>query len=124
MAICSLVLQKESGHEVIDRIVERYGADTLNITGFDHNLDPQNNSDIANITAIDPLYSTENTTGSLRYLTRVENGSSLSGQAKDGKSLGATVMTFVGKSGTFFGEEGYDVETGISMWPFPMESLI
>ena len=41
-----------------------------------------------------------------------------------GKAANRTVMTFVGKSGTFFGEPGYDVETNIPMWPFPMEAII
>ena len=117
-------LQKESDHMTIDRMVDRYGADTLNITGFTNDLDPDNNSDIDNITEMNPMYSEENVAGALRYLTRIEKGSVLSGQANDGADIGATVMTFVGKTGTFYGEDGYDTETGIAMWPFPMESLI
>ena len=33
-------------------------------------------------------------------------------------------MTFIGRSGTFYGEDGFDIETGISMWPFPMEDIM
>jgi len=111
-------------HETLDgRIVDRYGADTLNITNFDGALNAYN-SDIANITDINPIQSESNPTGSLRYITRIERDTSLSTLDQDGKGLGATVMTFVGKSGTFFGEPGYDEETHIPMWPFPMEHVI
>jgi len=116
-------LRQADTHETVGRTVERFGVDTVNITEFDGSL-VGNQSDIQNVSDHVPLYSAVNTNGGLRYLTRIEKGSNLSGQAKDGGDLGATVMTFSGKSGTFHGEDGYDVETGIPMWPFPMEQLI
>lgn len=61
---------------------------------------------------------------SLRYLTRIEANSDLSGAASDGGDIGATVLNLVGKSGTLYGEAGWDQEAGLSMWPFPAEDLI
>ena len=117
-------LQKEVGHETVEgRIVERFGADTLNITNFDGVLEVID-SDIENISNINPIQSEANPAGSLRYITRVERDTSLSNLDQNGEALGATVMTFVGKSGTFFGEQGYDQETHIPMWPFPMENIV
>jgi hypothetical protein len=117
-------LKKQESHETVDgRIVERYGADTLNITNFNGQLEVYD-SDIDNITHIDPLQSESNPEGGLRYITRVERGTSLSALDQNDNSLGATVLTFVGESGTLFGEPGYDQETYIPMWPFPMENII
>jgi len=115
-------LQKADEHFTIDRVVEKYGADTLNITGFDGELNAYN-SDISNVTNIDPIYSDSNLSGALRYITRVEKGSNFSWLASDGQDLGATVMTFLGKSGTFYGDDGFDTETHIPMWPFPSQGI-
>lgn len=60
----------------------------------------------------------------LTHLPRVVSGSALDGAAEDGGAIGATVMTFVGRSGTFHGEPGWDEETSIAMWPFPHEDTI
>ncbi len=60
----------------------------------------------------------------LRYLLAPESGTFVDGAASDGGVIGATVLTFVGRSGTFFGEPGWDQETDLSMWPFPHEELI
>ena len=55
----------------------------------------------------------------LLYLPRIEAGSALSTAG-----IGATVTYMRGKSGTMWGEEGYDDLTTTPMWPFPMEDLI
>ena len=115
---------KENGHRTVGRIVDRYGVDTVNITEFTGSLDPSVNSDIYNMSSEPPMYSSENSTGALKYLPRIEPGSNLSGMAKDEGDIGATVLTMLGKSGTLFGEPGYDIETYIPMWPFPMEHII
>ena len=60
----------------------------------------------------------------LTHLPRVNAGSPLDGAADDGGAIGATVMTFVGRSGTFHGEDGWNEETDIPMWPFPHEDVI
>lgn len=114
---------KQSGVTLIDRTVDRYGVDYVNITSTPGTLNV-NGSTIGTTFNSSPLYSSSNTTGGLRYLTRIEPNSNLSGKAKDGGDLGATVMTFKGKSGTFYGETGYNTETNQPMWPFPFEDVI
>lgn len=115
-------LKKGGDHFTIDRLVEKYGADTLNITGFDGELIAYD-SDVSNITSINPIYNNENPNGALRYITRIEESSNLSDMATDGQDMGATVMTFLGKLGTFYDEEGFDTEINIPMWPFPSQTL-
>jgi len=72
---------------------------------------------ITNSITTDPL------SNGLIYLPRIERGSTLETAGEGGKRVGANVLTFVGKSGTFYGEPGYDQETNLSMWPFPHEDL-
>jgi hypothetical protein len=55
----------------------------------------------------------------LLYLPRIEPGSVLATAGE-----GATVLYMRGKSGTLWGETGYDTLTDVPMWPFPMEDLI
>lgn len=114
---------KQTGVNLIDRRVDRYGVDAVNITGVAGKLNV-NGTTMGTTTSFSPLYSSGNSSGGLRYLTRIEPGSNLSGKAKDGGDLGATVMTFKGKSGTFWGETGYNAETDVPMWPFPFEDVI
>ncbi len=61
---------------------------------------------------------------SLKYLPRIENGSDLDSNASDGGDIGANILTKIGVSGTLYGEEGYNTDTGESLWPFPNEDLI
>jgi hypothetical protein len=120
-------IDQEDSHVTIGRVVERFGVDTVNISEFSGVLDDPGGtraSDLINISTEGPIYSEGNMDGGLKYLTRIENGSNLSGLGKDGGDLGATVMTLWGKSGTLYGEQGYDEETNIPMWPFPMEHII
>ena len=110
---------------VNDVLLDRYGIDTVNITEYTGNLSACCTDVItATISNINPMYSSTNLQGGIRYLTRVEQNSNLSGLAKDGGDLGATVMTLIGKSGTLFGEPGYDDETNTPMWPYPFEDKI
>ena len=60
----------------------------------------------------------------MKYITRIESGSSLSGQGQSGADIGANIKTLIGTSGTLYGETGYNVDTRVSMWPFPNEDLI
>ena len=63
---------------------------------------------------IDPEY---------RYITMLPRGSQLRSLANDGGHMGAELLTLLGHSGTFFGEQGFDVETNRPMWPLSVESL-
>lgn len=118
-------LNQEEDHFTIDRTVERFGVNRVNISEFtgieDSTYAP---STLQNISYINPIISSNNPTGALRYIVRSEYPNNLSGISDDNKPLGATVMTMLGKSGTFYGDPGYDQETHIPMWPFPLEDII
>lgn len=64
------------------------------------------------------------TAGSLEYLVRIENGSTLEGAASDSGDVGATVIKRIGVSGTLWGETGYTDTTDGDLWPFPNEDII
>lgn len=96
----------------ISRTVEKYGILDDNITnceGMAIAKEGYGEDKVYNLTTTEPQ---------MRYVTRMERGTPLHG------TKGATVMTHRGRSGTFHGEEGYDVDTGLPMWPFPMEDAI
>jgi hypothetical protein len=70
-------------------------------------------------------------TGSLLYLPRIESGSALSNAGESGTAIGATIIKQYGKSGTLWGETGYNLlqdgtsgQTDVNIWPFPNEALI
>ena len=60
----------------------------------------------------------------LKYLVRAEPGSPIARAGADGRDVGANVMTRYGKSGTRWGELGYDQLTSEALWPWPMEDAI
>lgn len=62
------------------------------------------------------------TTTCLKYLPRIESACTITGIS--GARVGANIMYMTGKSGTLFGESGYDTEETTPMWPFPHEDLI
>lgn len=70
------------------------------------------------ITSVNPMVN------SLKYLPRIESGSALKNAGENGSDIGANTTTLLGTPGTLYGEEGYDIDTGVSMWPFPNEDLI
>ncbi|WP_319586804.1 hypothetical protein [uncultured Desulfobulbus sp.] len=75
-------------------------------------------------TSVNPIWNAStNPTGALKYITRIEPGSNLSGQGSSG-DIGANLTTLRGTTGALWGETGYDSDTGISMWPYPNEALI
>ena len=74
---------------------------------------------------INPVWNvSSNSNGALKYIVKIESGSSLSLQGEGSVDIGANVTTFVGVSGTQWGDTDYNIETGVSMWPFPNEDLI
>ena len=82
------------------------------------NLPDNYEYDYGTFTYIDPMVN------ALRYITRIEANSDLSGIASDNGDIGARVVNLVGKSGTLYGENGWNMDDGVSMWPFPAEGLI
>ncbi|MDQ1283666.1 MAG: hypothetical protein QG620_14 [Patescibacteria group bacterium] len=72
-----------------------------------------------------------NPSGALKYPVRIESGSSLSGIGQNGTDIGANLVYQMGKSGTLWGETGYDLlqdgtngQAVMKMWPFPNEDII
>ncbi len=63
-------------------------------------------------------------TNSLKYLTRIKSGSTLSGIADDGGDIGTTILKNVGVSGTLYGELGWNETTTEDLWPFPNEDVM
>lgn len=61
---------------------------------------------------------------SLKYLPRIEVGSPLATAGSDGGQIGADVRYMWGKTGTLWGEAGYDSKTSTCLWPFPNEAVI
>lgn len=61
---------------------------------------------------------------SLKYLTRVEAGSRLSGRGHNGSDIGANILYRYGIDGTRHGEPGYNTLTGVPLWPWPHEARI
>ncbi|MCK5321219.1 hypothetical protein KAJ38_01450, partial [Candidatus Pacearchaeota archaeon] len=86
----------------------------------------------ANSNAIDPINGTPgNGVPALKYLLKIEDGSDLDGKASDGNDIGATILKRVGKTGTLWGEPGYNLlqdgtngQADENLWPFPNEDLI
>lgn len=60
----------------------------------------------------------------LPYLVRAEVGSPLIGAATDRLDVGANVMHRVGRSGTHWGQPGYNQRTPEPLWPWPYEAHI
>lgn len=118
-------LSQEDNHFTIDRTVQRFGVNRVNISNFtgieDSSYEP---STLENISYKDPIISLNNPNGAIRYIVRSEPNNNLSDLSNDDTPLGATVMTMIGKSGTFYGDPGFDQETNIPMWPFPLENII
>ncbi len=60
----------------------------------------------------------------LKYLVQVEQGSPAYHSGEGGASRGATLLYRYGKSGTLWGEPGWDALTTESLWPWPYEDQI
>ncbi len=71
--------------------------------------------------AINPLAAG---TSSWLYIPRIEPGSSLATKGSDGGRIGPNIESKIGTIGTFYGDTGYDADTGEDLWPFPYEDLI
>ena len=67
---------------------------------------------------------TTNQTAGLKYLPRVEKGSTLATAGSGGGQVGASVEFMWGETGTLWGDPGYDTVTTNPLWPFPNEAVI
>lgn len=61
---------------------------------------------------------------SLRYLPRIEPGSTLKTGGMGGAQIGAEVMFRIGATGSLHGEAGWNAVTTEPLWPFPNEAQI
>ncbi len=60
----------------------------------------------------------------LRYLPRVEDGSTLKTLGKSGGQVGAQIIHALGTPGTLYGETGWDTLTDTPLWPWAREDTI
>jgi MYXO-CTERM domain-containing protein len=67
---------------------------------------------------------TSNLTAGLKYLPRIETGSTLATAGSGGGQVGASVVYMWGTTGTLWGDPGYDTITADPLWPFPNEAVI
>ena len=64
----------------------------------------------------------DNGVPALKYLVRVEPGSTLYGTGENGAHRGATILKRYGVAGSLWGDPGYNTLTEDSLWPFPYEA--
>jgi hypothetical protein len=62
--------------------------------------------------------------GSLKYITRIEPRSFLSGRGEGTSDIGANIVYRYGVDGARFGDAGYNILTAYSLWPWPNETRI
>ena len=104
-----------------------YYAVTNDVDDGDYNLYYANtgNRDIEgggyganDITGTDPL------TSGLFYKTEIMPCSYLQTVGEAGGRIGAQIRTKIGEDGTFWGDTGWNSDTGKPLWPFPYEDQI
>jgi len=66
----------------------------------------------------------DGTPSSIKYITRIESGSALTGAGSDGSDIGANVIYRYGIDGSRYGDAGYDTLTSTALWPWPNEDRI
>lgn len=98
-----------------------------NYMGSDYNIYHANSANFGNSWGVTPPTAGPNDRFSdpgLKYLPRIEADSPLVGAASDGTNIGANIIYRRGKSGTLYGEPGWDELTDEPLWPFPNENVI
>ncbi|MGW8248538.1 MAG: Ig-like domain-containing protein [Acidiferrobacterales bacterium] len=66
----------------------------------------------------------DGTPTSIKYITRIENGSLLESAGSGGGPIGANVIYRYGIDGSRYGDPGYDSLTSTPLWPWPNEGRI
>lgn len=66
----------------------------------------------------------DGTPASIKYITRIENGSLLKSAGSGGGSIGANVVYRYGIDGSRFGDAGYNSLSNTPLWPWPNENRI
>jgi len=105
-----------------------YGIGGYALNGATEDYNSFYNNSVGNVTNCSSgghsITNVNPTTNSLKYLTRIESASSLSGKGSSGSDIGASILYQIGVSGTVYGESGYDTVGSVSLWPFPNEDII
>ena len=106
-----------SGDTALRNVISNYNVLYNNHTNYSggtrsHDYSSDDNNEI------NPL------TNGLRYLPRIEDNSPLAGSGSNGSNRGATILFQVGRSGSLYGEEGYNQLSNEPLWPWPHEAEI
>lgn len=102
------------------------GAPNLNYNCFYHNSPNYSNPSYRGTHD----YATENGNeinpynNSLKYLVRIESGSDLVNAGENGGRVGPEILLQLGKTGSLWGDSGWNTYSGQSLWPFPHEDII
>ncbi|OMH30260.1 SdiA-regulated domain-containing protein [Motiliproteus sp. MSK22-1] len=99
------------------RAGQELGLDHNNIFGFLGQTSANGAGDVYsnNESSIDPEFET---------FLKLPDNSPLLHMGQNGTRLGAEVLNFIGKSGTFYGDSAFESDADVYMWPFPQETLI
>lgn len=100
------------------------------ISNYNNVFDVDGVTDVSNTTSTNTKILNPLTNG-LLYPVRIENGSALKTAGEAGGRLGANMTKQYGKTGTMYGEAGYNLlqdgtngQADVNLWPFPNEDLI
>jgi hypothetical protein len=100
-------------------VANQAGGDFFNLTAA--YFDTYNNGSTTNGTGRQ-TYNPQ--TNGLKYITRVESGSSLATQGSSGGQIGARMLDKIGADGAFEGDANWNADTGVGLWPWPNEARI
>ncbi|MES2664283.1 MAG: fibronectin type III domain-containing protein, partial [Pseudomonadota bacterium] len=119
-------LEKRLGLSLGGITFDRTGVSNINISSFTGKIvNCCTDINMSTVSNLNPIYnSSSNPNGGLRYIIRPEPNSNLSGLASDSGTIGGTITTFEGFSGTLVGDTGSTAETAAPMWPMPMEEIM
>ena len=116
------IYSHEGGFPITNSIVTGAFSKAIGTSSLGKNVLWNNGSNgntiASDITNVNPF------TNSLKYLPRIEAGSTLSGAASDSGDIGATIIKRIGVSGTLYGDPGYNQVTNENLWPWPYEDWI
>ena len=132
-AVTSSIFVNNNSYGVADYVAGNYNAFYGNGANYGGNLRTPT-AGANDLTSHNILYTSTNTTGSLKYLPRgPETGSVLATAGSGGGRIGAQVMWKIGVDGTLMGETGWNTVrsaangyggTNDRLWPFPNEAQI
>jgi hypothetical protein len=123
----------QTPHTVSNSILSNFNSgDGLfyNYTSTYNNIYDSGTPNVSGSTVTNTISTNPSTTG-LLYLPRIEAGSALMTAGQSGARVGADLTYQYGKSGTLWGETGYNLlqdgtngQATVKLWPFPNEDII